>query len=106
MQRLNTAEPGFEAAFTALLDTARDTTDRVDAAVAAIIADVRARGDAALIEATARFDRLTLTPARLRITRDEIDAAVEAIPADLMAALDLAATRIEAFHRAQLPSDL
>ncbi len=106
MKHLDTSEPGFDAAFAALLDTARDTTERVDAAVSAIIADVRARGDAALIDATARFDRLTLTAARLRITSAEIDAAVGAIPADLMAALDLAATRIEAFHRAQLPTDL
>ena len=48
---------------------------------------------------TERFDRLTLTADRLRIGADEIDAAVAGIPAELMAALDLAATRIEAFHR-------
>ena len=53
-----------------------------------------------------RFDRMALTPDRLRIGADEIDAAVAAIPAELHAALDLAATRIEAFHRAQLPADL
>ncbi len=106
MQRLTTTSPDFETAFSTLLGTARETTQRVDAAVATIIADVRARGDAALIEATARFDRVSLTPSQLRIDQQEIDAAVDAIPADLMAALDLAATRIEAFHRAQLPSDL
>ena len=61
--------PGLRAAFAALLAQARETTERVDQAVAAIIADVRARGDAALLDYTARFDRLTLTADRLRIRR-------------------------------------
>ena len=74
--------------------------------MSAILAAVRARGDAALIDYTARFDRLTLTADRLRVSADEIDAAVAAVPAEQHAALDLAATRIEAFHRAQLPADL
>ncbi len=106
MVRLSTAAPDFAAAFAGLLGQSRETTARVDQPVAAIIADIRARGDAALIDYTARFDRLTLTPDRLRIAADEIDAAVASIPAELNAALDLAATRIEAFHRAQLPADL
>ena len=67
---------------------------------------MRARGDAALIDYTARFDRLTLTADRLRITGAEIDAALSAVPAALTDALDLAATRIESFHRMQLPADL
>jgi len=106
MKRLHTADAGFPAAFAALLGEARETTARVDTAVSAIIADVRARGDAALIDYTARFDRLTLTADRLRITGAEIDAALSAVPAALADALDLAATRIESFHRMQLPADL
>ena len=106
MIRLSTADPAFPARFEALLGMARETTEAVDAAVAAILADLRARGDAALIAATARFDRLALTPETLRVTADEIARAVAAIPAKLAAALDLAASRIEAFHRAQLPTDL
>jgi histidinol dehydrogenase len=106
MRRLATADPGFDAAFAALLSQARETTERVDQAVAAIIADVRARGDAALLDYTARFDRLTLDANRLRITSAEIDAAVAGIPAELAAALDVAARRIETFHVAQLPRDL
>ena len=106
MIRLATTDPGFEARFAALLGMARETTEAVDAAVAAILAAVRAEGDAAVIEATARFDRLTLTQATLRIPDAEIARAVAAIPAPLAAALDLAAGRIEAFHRAQLPEDL
>lgn len=106
MKRLTTADAGFPAAFAALLAEARDTTEDVQQPVAAIIADVRARGDAALIGYTARFDRAELTPQTIRISDSEIDAAAASIPAPLMAALDLAATRIEAFHRAQLPTDI
>ena len=59
MQWLDTTDAGFEDAFRALLDDARETTAKVDAAVAALIAEVRAGGDAALIACTARFDRWT-----------------------------------------------
>jgi histidinol dehydrogenase len=106
MIRLAITDPGFEAQFTALLGQSRETTETVDRAVADIIANVRARGDAAVIDYTTRFDRQTLTADRLRIAPAEVDAAVASIPAELAAALDLAATRIEAFHRAQLPQDL
>ncbi len=107
MRRLSTAEPGFEAAFAALLDEARETTARVDAAVAGIIAAVRAEGDAALLRLTARFDGWTpRDAAALRVTAAEVDAACAAVAPELMAALDTAAARIEAFHRAQMPSDL
>ena len=106
MIHLATTDPGFVAAFDALLGQARETVEQVDRPVAAIIAEVRARGDAALIEYTARFDRVTLSAATLRIAAAEIDAAVAAVPGDQLDALDLAATRIEAFHRAQMPADL
>jgi histidinol dehydrogenase len=106
MIRLSVRDADFEARFTALLGQARDTTETVDRAVAEIIAAVRTRGDEAVIDYTTRFDRLTLTTDRLRISAAEIDAATASIPAELAAALDLAATRIEAFHRAQLPQDL
>ncbi len=106
MIRLSTIAPDFEPQFRALLSQARETTETVDAAVAAIIAAIRARGDEALLDYTARFDRMTLTADRLAVPTAEIDAAVATVPADLIAAVDLAATRIEAFHRAQLPADL
>ncbi|MDR3533610.1 MAG: histidinol dehydrogenase [Rhodopila sp.] len=106
MIRLSVKDADFETRFTALLSQARETTETVDRAVADIIAAVRARGDDAVIDYTARFDRQTLTADRLRISAAEIEAAVVSIPAELAAALDLAATRIEAFHRAQLPQDL
>lgn len=106
MIALSTAAPDFEARFAALLDQARETTARVDGVVAGIIADIRARGDAALCEYTTKFDRFPLAPDRIAVTAAEIDAALARVPPALMQALDLAAGRIEAFHRAQLPADL
>ncbi len=107
MKRLSTASPDFPSAFAALLDEARDTTARVDSVVAGIIADVRARGDAALIDLTTRFDGWAPANATaLRVTPEEIEAADARIDAERRAALNLAAERIEAFHRAQLPRDL
>ncbi|WP_333671408.1 histidinol dehydrogenase [Elioraea tepidiphila] len=105
-RRLSTAEPGFEAAFKALLADREQAVPGVAEAVAAILAEVRAEGDAAVARYTARFDRLELTPDRFAIGADEIAAAVAAVPAELAAAIDLAARRIEAFHRAQMPADL
>src|SRR5262245_27260473 len=106
MLRLSTAASDFPDRFAALLAQARETTETVDRAVSDIIAAVRARGDEALIDYSARFDRLTLTADRLCISAAEIDAAATSVSAELAAALDLAATRIEAFHRAQMPQDL
>ena len=106
MKRLSTTDAGFDAAFRALLGEARETTARVDGVVAAIIAAVRDRGDAALCDYTLQFDRQDLTPETLRVTADEIDEATASIPTELAAALDLAAQRIEAFHQAQMPSDI
>jgi len=103
LRRLFVGDAGFEDAFEAVLAQGAQSTDDVAAPVAAIIADVRRRGDAALTEYTERFDRFT--PERLRIGPEEVDAAVARVPAELAAALDLAAARIEAFHRAQLPAD-
>ena len=106
MRRLSTADAGFAETFRCLLLESRDTTARVDGVVAAIIAAVRDRGDAALCDYTLAFDRLELTPASLRVTADEIADAAAGIPAELAAALELAAQRIEVFHRAQMPTDL
>jgi histidinol dehydrogenase len=102
---LDSRAPGFEAAFAALLSAKREDSPDVDATVAGIIADVRARGDAALIDLTRRFDRLELTPGTLAFSEAEIDAAVAAVdPAD-RAALEMAAERIRAYHARQMPAD-
>jgi len=98
---LSTADAGFEAAFTELLGAKREVQEDLNNAVAAILADVRARGDAALLDYTRRWDRLDLTADRLRITADEISAAIALCDLETLAALRLAAERIEAFHRRQ-----
>lgn len=104
MRRLNTAAPDFCAGFAALL--ARATTEpQVANSVREIIAEVRRDGDAALIHLTNRFDRVRLDAANLAIPAEEIAAAASSVPEELRAALALAASRIEAFHLAQLPAD-
>jgi histidinol dehydrogenase len=102
---LSTSDPGFEAEFAALLGMKREEAEDVDTAVAAIIADVRARGDAALIELTARYDRLALTPETLAFSPQEIEAEVARVPAAERTALELAAERIRAYHARQTPQD-
>ena len=104
--RLSSADPGFAAAFDALLALKREEEEDVDAAVAAIIADVRARGDAAVIDCTARWDRLTLTHETLRLTDAEIDAQAAMADPAALEALKLAAARIRAFHERQRPEAL
>ena len=103
---LSTRDPGFEAAFAALLAAKREGAADVDAAVAAIIDDVATRGDEALIEYTRRFDRVSLRPEQLRLGADEIAAAADQAPAETVAALRLAAERIDSFHRRQLPAGI
>lgn len=102
---LETSDPGFEAAFTQLLGAKREDAPDVDDAVAGIIADVRSRGDAALIDLTMRFDRLDLTSETLRLSEREIDAACDAVSDEERVALELAAARIGTYHRRQLPED-
>ncbi|MEZ5883433.1 MAG: histidinol dehydrogenase [Paracoccaceae bacterium] len=104
-QFLSTREPGFEARFQALLGMKREDAPDVDAAVADIIAQVRSRGDAAVIELTERFDRLALTPETLAFSPDEIAAEVAKVSAEDRAALELAAERIRAYHVRQMPED-
>ncbi len=102
---LSTEDPGFEAAFAAFLTTKREDAPDVDEAVAAIIDDVRARGDQALIELTAKFDRLALTPETLAFAPEEIEAECARVSEPEREALALAARRIEAYHARQLPQD-
>lgn len=104
-QFLNTSADDFEAAFAALLSMKREDAPDVDAAVAAIIADVRARGDAAVIELTARFDKLALPPGTLAFSDAEIAAECAKVSAEDRAALELAASRIRAYHERQMPED-
>ena len=102
---LSSADQGFEAAFAALLSAKREDAPDVDEAVAAIIADVRARGDDAVIELTSRFDRLDLTPETLAFSEAEIASECAKVPAAEREALELAAERIRAYHERQVPED-
>jgi histidinol dehydrogenase len=102
---LETAQPLFEAQFRALMARAA-TEQAVGDVVREIIAKVRRDGDAAVVDYTNRFDRVQLGVADLRVTPAEIAAAAAEISPELRAALALAAARIEAFHRAQLPQDI
>ncbi|MBV7410751.1 histidinol dehydrogenase [Maritimibacter sp. DP1N21-5] len=102
---LDTTDAGFEAAFQRLLSAKREDSPDVDDAVAGIIADVRARGDAAVLELTARFDRFDLTPATMRMTAEEIAAECAKVTPEERAALELAADRIRAYHERQIPDD-
>lgn len=104
-QFLNTADAGFETAFTALLGMKREDSPDVDATVAGIIADVRARGDAAVIDLTTKFDRLDLTPETLAFSAEEMAAEIAKVSAEDRAALELAAERIRAYHSRQMPED-
>lgn len=104
--RLNQRDPDFEAHFAALLAGKRESSDDVDLVVRDILDDVRARGDAAILEYTARFDGVTAqSVAELKVTDSEIDAAMSSVPEDVIAALELAAARIESHHARQMPRD-
>ena len=104
-QFLNSADPDFEAQFTALLSMKREDSPDVDAVVADIIADVRTRGDAAVIELTHKFDKVQLTPETMRFSEAEIDHLCAQVAEEERAALELAAERIRAYHEKQMPQD-
>ena len=102
--RLDNRQDGFEAGFMALLASKREATVDVADTVSSIIADLRARGDAALLELTAKFDGLqAASMADLAVPRSEIDAALEGLTPALRDSLETAAARIRAFHERQLP---
>jgi histidinol dehydrogenase len=102
-QRLDGGDPGFAAAFAALVDAKRDDAADVSAVVAGIIADVKARGDAVVAALTAKFDVVDLDAVGWEISAAEMDAALAGLSPDLRTALDLAAARIRAFHERQKP---
>ncbi|MGH6830330.1 MAG: histidinol dehydrogenase, partial [Methylocella sp.] len=103
--RLDTRSPDFGASFNALLATKREVAEDVDQAVQAVIADVVAHGDAALIGYSKKFDRVDLEKLGLRVDGADVDAAFEHSPPEALDALHLAHARIVAFHERQLPQD-
>jgi histidinol dehydrogenase len=104
-RRLDARAKDFESAFAALIEHRSDAEEDVSRSVKAIIADVRADGDAALIALSRRYDRVDLTIETLRVSPDEIGKAERGCAQDVKDALSLAASRIETYHRRQLPKD-
>ncbi len=102
IRRLNSVDPGFRAAFTQLLDRAQELDQKVEGVVREVIAAVRNRGDAALVEYTTKFDRWTPASATaLEIPRARLAEAAKKIPAAQHAALEQAAARVRAYHERQ-----
>jgi histidinol dehydrogenase len=104
-QFMSTLDPDFETRFSALLGAKREDAPDVDATVAGIIDDVRLRGDQAVIDLTSKFDRLDLTAETLAFSADEIEAECAKVSEQERYALGLAAERIRAYHRRQMPED-
>jgi histidinol dehydrogenase len=103
--RLDVSSGNFAQNFRALLDAKREASADVEAAARAIVADVAARGDAALKDYTRKFDQCDLDRTGLRVTADEIAAAAASCSPAALEALELARARIETYHRRQLPVD-
>ena len=103
--RLDARAAGFAQDFERLVNARREADDDVAQAVRAIVARVRAEGDAALADLTARFDRFDLESEGWAITAEQCAAAHARIAPDLRDALELAARRIAAYHETQKPAD-
>ena len=104
-RRLNAADAGFAQDFQNLLFAKREEEEDVAAVVRGIIADIRKRGDAALVELTNKFDRAGVTGETLQLSPGEIDAASAAVSKEQLAAIETAAARIESYHKRQIPED-
>ena len=103
--RLDSQSKDFPERFRKLLAIKREVAEDVEQVVRAIVSDVAQRGDRALFELTAKFDRVDLAKVGLRVTAGEIEAAVKACQSEALDALKLARDRIEAYHRRQKPAD-
>src|SRR5882724_8154286 len=103
--RLDARSADFPATFRTFLDAKREASADVEQAVRAIIADVAARGDTALLELTEKFDRVDLAVIGMRVTPAELEAAAAACAPAALDALKLARDRIETYHHRQLPED-
>jgi histidinol dehydrogenase len=103
--RLDRSSADFDELFATFLAAKREVSSDVERATRAIVEDVAMRGDAALLEATRKFDRLALEASAMRVAAAEIDAAVKACDVTTLDALKFACDRIETFHRRQMPKD-
>jgi len=103
--RLDSRSADFSARFAALLATKREAAEDVEKVVRGIVSDVAARGDKALFELTAKFDRIDLAKTGLRVSAAEFEDALKSCPKETLEALKVARDRIEAYHRRQKPAD-
>ena len=103
--RLNAADPGFAAAFDALVDARRESDSDVADTVRGIVARIRAEGDGALADFTRRFDRHDLDRTGWQVSQAERNSALASLDPELRQALELAASRITAYHEKQRPAD-
>jgi len=102
IKRLSSSDADFKPRLDALLDFESAQDESVDRAVAAILADVKTRGDAAVVEYTNRFDRLTIgAMAELELSSDELQKALDGLPKDQRVALEAAAHRVRSYHERQ-----
>ena len=104
--RLDISASDFKLRFEDFLDAKRETETDVNDVVTEILSAVRSRGDAALVEYTSKFDRFEPGVENLRISNDEVEKARDECSPETLAALNVAASRITAFHEKQLPDDL
>ena len=104
-KRLKTSDPHFAGDFAAFLAGKREVSEDVDTAVAAIIADVRTRGDAALVDLSRKFDSVDLAKLGIRVAASELDAAASSCSQDVLDALAIAHERITRHHERQRPAD-
>ncbi len=104
-RRLNASDAPFAQQFQDLLFTKREEEEDVAAVVRGIVADVRKRGDTALVELTNKFDRADVTVQTLKISAAEIEAGLAKVSKEQLTAIETAATRIESYHRRQIPQD-
>ncbi len=102
---LSASAPDFQTQYQALLQTRGDAVDGVEGRVAAILADVKARGFTALAELSQKFDAFALTPETVRVTTAQVDAAIKACDPTVVKALELAAQRITDYHVRSKPED-
>lgn len=102
IKRLSTVNADFPAKLKTLLAFEAAADEGIERTVATILADVKARGNAAVVEYTNRFDRLSAASmADLELSREEMQAALDSLPADRRAALETAASRVRAYHEKQ-----
>lgn len=103
IRRLSTSDPTFNAELDALLAYEATADEKLEATVAAILADVKRRGDEAVLEYTSKFDRLSLAnAAAMELPRTELKAAFDGISVEQRCALEQAAQRVTAYHRKQV----